>query len=86
MPTVQFSHKSVPSINGGVATVCIHAAEISPGSLVILDDELGGDSHDVDAVSGATPQDQARPGTIALIVDIAGRKGLSIQASDVSEG
>lgn len=85
MPTVNFFHKTTPSINNGQATVCIKAYEVSPGSLVILDDEEGGDSHDVDAGNGATPAEQAYPGTVALIVDIAGRRGLSIVAGDVSE-
>ena len=85
MPTVQFYHKTTPVINGSSATVCIRAAEISPGSLVIIDHAEGGDSDNVDAVPGATPQDQARPGTVARIVDIAGRRGLSIVPGDVTE-
>jgi hypothetical protein len=85
MPTVNFFHKSTPVIGNGLANICIKAYEVSPGSLVILDDEEGGDSHEVAAGDGATPAEQAFGGTVALIVDIAGRRGLSIVAGDVSE-
>ena len=85
MPTVHFFHKTAPVINAGVATVTFKAFEVGGGEMVIIDDEEGGDSHSFDAAEGATPQDQARPGTVALIVDIAGRRGLSIVPGDVTE-
>lgn len=85
MPSVEFFHKRAPLVNAGSADVCIKAYQVGGGEMVIIDDEEGGDSHTVDAAAGATAYDQARPGTVALIVDIAGRRGLSIVAGDVSE-
>ena len=85
MATAHFFHKVIPTINNGLATVTIKAYEIGGGEMTILDDVVGEDSHTVDAASGATPQDQARPGTIARIVEIASRRGLSLSPGDVSE-
>jgi hypothetical protein len=85
MPTVEFFHKSTPVVAGGRVTVCVKAYETSPNSLVILDDVPGEDSHEGDAVEGNTPSAQALPFCKTLIVDIAGRRGLSITVEDVTE-
>ena len=81
-----FYHRSIPSINlgAGMATVVVYAVQTDP-QVVILDDQ-DGDSHDVPIdPNGATPQDKARPGVVALVVDIAGSRGLTLEAADVAE-
>jgi hypothetical protein len=86
MPSATFIHQNPPLVNlaAGVATVSIYAEQTDP-QVVILDDQ-DGDTHEVPIdPAGATDADKARPGTIARVVDIAGRRGLSIAAEDVSE-
>lgn len=94
MSSAHFFHKTAPIVTGGICIITVKAYPVDENGdaifegesqVVILDDILNEESHNVDAAEGSTPQERALPGTKAFVAYVAGLRGISITAGDVVE-